>query len=557
MKKLLLFLTFLCLSTVFSYSAGTDLIIQRNGTISTGTLVTVSDDSVYYLVKQKGEEIRRNIETTKVFMVKRAVGYDFFFDRHGKQRVVSTIPIKENDVTLYLRVGKYFPIYNMTIENDRVLYQMQDKKKAPQYMSTKEEILLIRYPDGTTTTFMNPVTGNPTVREVSKVEQALKEKGVYVSSNIQFESGKAELEPTSMDEILQVVDYMKYYPDAYIEVSGHTDSQGAYKVNIPLSRQRAETVVSKIIEEGIERDRLNATGKGASEPIADNDTEEGRAKNRRVEFRDLNFNAEKAVPSQTTISSGNGRQLLASAPVQTAFCPTPSLSPVEIETKVNEVDPYTLYRKGSVAEYAFEYKGKQTRIMNQSIGPTYFNQVVADEKIENGLLVAYVRMEVLNKNHEPMKGIPSSFKELYFPTEIDITGTYHFTHNPIKDVYRVKNRQGYGMMIPGEMQVGSFLQCSRMHDVVKGGMGDIVIDATYDNWQVVGEEKITTPAGTFDCMKLKGHLDFKTTEKMFTSNDYIVMWMARGIGVVRYEEYHKSDYSDEPFVYYLNRVTIK
>ena len=105
-------------------------------------------------------------------MVKRAVGYDFFFDRHGKQRVVSTIPIKENDVTLYLRVGKYFPIYNMTIENDRVLYQMQDKKKAPQYMSTKEEILLIRYPDGTTTTFMNPVTGNPTVREVSKVEQA-------------------------------------------------------------------------------------------------------------------------------------------------------------------------------------------------------------------------------------------------------------------------------------------------------------------------------------------------------------------------------------------------
>ncbi len=561
------------------------MIIFHDGSYSTGAITTVSDDSVYYTATVNGEDKRCMIETKKIFMVKREKGYDFYFDNYGRQRVIPTIPIKEKDITLFLKEGKYFPIYNMTIDIDKVQYQMQDKKKAPFYMSTKDEILMILYADGTTTTFAKPQTRTNDTRIISKAEKALKETGIFISSDIIFKPNSAQLETNHTDDIKQIAEYMKYYPDAYIEVIGHTDNQGLNKINIPLSKKRAEAVIAQLVDEGIEKERLSATGRGASEPIANNKTEEGRAKNRRVEFHDLTFKS--ATKKQSTIDNkpetksaiapsikpllisaspeiapsseilNKDKQLLASAPVQTVFSPAPNLSPIEIETKVNDIDPYTLYRKGSVAEYACEYQGKQVKIMNLSIGPTYFTQIVADEKIENGLLVAYIRMEVLNKKHEPMKGIPSSFKELYFPIEIDTAGVFHFTHNPIKDGFRVKSRQGYGMIIPGQMQVDTSLQCSRMHDVAKGGFGDMVIDATYENWQVVGEEKITTPAGTFDCMKLKGHLDFRTTEKMFTSDDYVIMWLARGIGVVRYEEYHKSDFSDAPLVYYLNNVTIK
>ena len=589
MKKFLFFFCIFFLSIGKAYSTGNDLIICHDGSYSTGDLITVSDDSVYYTSTVNGEKKRCMMETKKIFMVKRTKGYDFYFDKYGRQRVMPSVAIKENDITLFLKEGKYFPIYNMTIDSDHVQYKMQDKKKAPLYMSTKDEILMILYADGTTTTFAKPQTENAKTREISKAEKALRETGIFISTDIIFKPGKAQLETNYTDEIMQIAEYMKYYPDAYIEVIGHTDNQGLNKINIPLSKQRAEAVIAQLVEEGIEKERLSATGRGASEPIADNSTEEGRAKNRRVEFRDLTFKATQVETNKdlnkpiikeeqktTTISSkksllitspeaqaqpaalsNSGRGMIASAPVQTRFNPAPDLSPMEIETKVNEIDPYTLYRKGSVAEYACEYQGKQVKIMNQSIGPTYFNQIVADEKIENGLLVAYVRMEVLNKKHEPMKNIPSSFKELYFPTEIDTAGVFHFTHNPIKDGYKVKKRQGYGMIIPGKMQAGTNLQCSRMHDVAKGGFGDLVIDATYEDWQVMGEEKISTPAGTFDCMKLQGHLDFKTTEKMFTSDDYVIMWMARGIGVVRYEEYHKSDFSDEPLIYYLNNITIK
>ena len=118
----------------------------------------------------------------------------------------------------------------------------------------------------------------------SAVEKAIAETGKFVTNNILFETGKATLKPESMSEIQKVAEYMKKNPSARFEVQGHTDNQGSDKVNDPLSQQRAEAVVKALEEQGVDPFNLRPVGKGSHEPVADNKTEEGRAKNRRVEF---------------------------------------------------------------------------------------------------------------------------------------------------------------------------------------------------------------------------------------------------------------------------------
>ena len=120
--------------------------------------------------------------------------------------------------------------------------------------------------------------------KVAAVEKAIAETGKFVTNNILFETGKATLKPESMEEIQKVAEYMKKNPTARFEVQGHTDNQGSDKINDPLSQQRAEAVVKALEGLGCDPFNMRAVGKGSHEPVADNGTEAGRAKNRRVEF---------------------------------------------------------------------------------------------------------------------------------------------------------------------------------------------------------------------------------------------------------------------------------
>ena len=121
-------------------------------------------------------------------------------------------------------------------------------------------------------------------QDISAVEKDIQETGKFVTNNILFETGKATLKPESMTEIQKVADYMKKNPRARFEVQGHTDNQGSDKINDPLSQQRAEAVVKALADLGVDDFNLKAVGKGSHVPVADNKTEAGRAKNRRVEF---------------------------------------------------------------------------------------------------------------------------------------------------------------------------------------------------------------------------------------------------------------------------------
>ncbi|MCR5465057.1 MAG: OmpA family protein [Bacteroidales bacterium] len=109
-------------------------------------------------------------------------------------------------------------------------------------------------------------------------------EGKIVTYAITFDTGKATIKPESMVEIVRVAKLMQEKPELSFEVQGHCDNTGSDSVNDPLSQKRAESIVAALVGQGISKDRLTAVGKGSHEPVADNGTDEGRAKNRRVEF---------------------------------------------------------------------------------------------------------------------------------------------------------------------------------------------------------------------------------------------------------------------------------
>ncbi|HPF27707.1 MAG TPA: OmpA family protein, partial [Steroidobacteraceae bacterium] len=104
---------------------------------------------------------------------------------------------------------------------------------------------------------------------------------------VNFASDSDKLLPESFGILNAAADTLKRYPELKIEVAGHTDSRSSDSYNLGLSQRRANSVLAYLRDAGV-RNELSAKGYGESEPIADNNTDEGRAINRRVVLRILN-----------------------------------------------------------------------------------------------------------------------------------------------------------------------------------------------------------------------------------------------------------------------------
>lgn len=108
--------------------------------------------------------------------------------------------------------------------------------------------------------------------------------GKFVTTGIKFDVNKASIKPESMGTINYVVQMMTDHPELNFSVQGHTDSDGEATANQKLSEARAKSVVDTMVKLGISSSRLTSTGFGESKPMTGNDTTEGKAQNRRVEF---------------------------------------------------------------------------------------------------------------------------------------------------------------------------------------------------------------------------------------------------------------------------------
>ena len=102
--------------------------------------------------------------------------------------------------------------------------------------------------------------------------------------NIEFETGKSTIQAVSLPIINNIAQYLKQNPNVVMEIRGHTDNRGAAELNQKLSEARAAAVVEALLGMGVAKKQVRSIGFGASKPIAPNDSEQNRRKNRRTEF---------------------------------------------------------------------------------------------------------------------------------------------------------------------------------------------------------------------------------------------------------------------------------
>jgi OOP family OmpA-OmpF porin len=118
----------------------------------------------------------------------------------------------------------------------------------------------------------------------ASVEQSLARDGRVALYSILFDTGRAEIKPESQPQVTELVSFMRSAPATKVLVVGHTDNQGALDYNLDLSRRRAQAVTAALAAQGIPAARMVPQGVGMAAPLASNDTDDGRAKNRRVEL---------------------------------------------------------------------------------------------------------------------------------------------------------------------------------------------------------------------------------------------------------------------------------
>ncbi|MBS1736137.1 MAG: OmpA family protein [Bacteroidetes bacterium] len=151
------------------------------------------------------------------------------------------------------------------------------------------DIFIMGFKDSVSQNVLNiPSLGaNAFYKDAFKVNLEFEPSKIFVLNNVEFDFGKATLRPESYAVLDDLVEYLKRKPRVRIEIGGHTDNVGTDAKNKILSLERAKSIVAYLIAKGIEESRVEAKGYGADEPIEENNTEEGRQKNRRTEVKVL------------------------------------------------------------------------------------------------------------------------------------------------------------------------------------------------------------------------------------------------------------------------------
>jgi len=208
---------------------------------------------------------------------------DYVFNSDAGEKPKSPLQIIKNYENAIVKNGGKM-LYKNTNALDADL-------EATYYLSTKEKEYWVKlFNFGGTPNEVERFTLYILEMESMKQEIAASEmfeainKDGFVALYINFETGKADIKSESKPIVEQIVTMLKENPELKVSVEGHTDNIGSDKSNQTLSENRAKSVMNALVSGGIDKSRLSSKGWGATKPIEDNSTEEGRFKNRRVEI---------------------------------------------------------------------------------------------------------------------------------------------------------------------------------------------------------------------------------------------------------------------------------
>lgn len=191
---------------------------------------------------------------------------------------INGVPIKAKIEIIDLNTNKVIAVFESNSETGKYMISLPSGKNYGVNVSAENYLFVSENFD------ISEAEGFVEVKKVIPMQKA--EAGAkVVLNNIFFQSGSATLNKTSTNEIETLVKMLTSNPTMVIEISGHTDNTGSKDVNEKISIDRAKAVASQLIKKGIVASRIVSKGYGFEQPIASNDTEEGRQKNRRTEFK--------------------------------------------------------------------------------------------------------------------------------------------------------------------------------------------------------------------------------------------------------------------------------
>lgn len=194
-----------------------------------------------------------------------------------------------------LLLGKVTNMQGKVLPGEIVIFESNTDKKQYKAHSDKQGKFELLVPVGTiyNLKYKNfTLDMNYTQMEIPadpdasyEVEVRIDPPREIVLENVLFETGKANLKPSSHKALNDLVEVMRLKSTMVIEIQGHTDNVGSDEANMKLSQERAETVRKYLLGKGVATSRVQSRGYGATRPVADNSTEAGRAKNRRTQLK--------------------------------------------------------------------------------------------------------------------------------------------------------------------------------------------------------------------------------------------------------------------------------
>lgn len=156
--------------------------------------------------------------------------------------------------------------------------------KAKQGLAALGEFFKKKLPNGVELNIPELGVENKLIAFIEDKQSPVDKATWFSFDRLTFDTGKASLKPESQEQLKNIAEILKAYPAVNIKIGGYTDNVGNPQTNLDLSQKRADTVMAEIVSMGVEPVRLQAKGYGEEHPVADNNTEEGQAKNRRIDI---------------------------------------------------------------------------------------------------------------------------------------------------------------------------------------------------------------------------------------------------------------------------------